>query len=49
MPMYKMCPKCKRMYSWNPDVGKMYCPRCGSMGAQGIKLLLDILKKRKKI
>ena len=28
-PMYRKCPKCKKTYTWNPDVGKMFCPRCG--------------------
>lgn len=27
-PMYKRCPRCKREYSWNPDVGNMACPYC---------------------
>ena len=32
VPMYKKCPKCKKSYSWNPDVGKMWCPNCGPLG-----------------
>ena len=32
LPMYKICPKCKRKYSWNPDVGKIHCPHCGVIG-----------------
>ena len=23
------CPKCHKIFSCNPDVGKMKCPRCG--------------------
>lgn len=30
VPMYKRCNVCGRRYSWNPDVGQMYCPSCGS-------------------
>ena len=26
---YRKCPKCKRMYPFNPDVGQMWCPHCG--------------------
>jgi hypothetical protein len=26
--MQKVCPRCHRSYSWNPDVGKMFCPYC---------------------
>ena len=32
VPMYKKCLRCKRRYSWNPDVGRMGCPYCGSLG-----------------
>lgn len=35
MPMYKNCPVCKRKYSWNPDVGKMFCPYCASHSEMG--------------
>ena len=35
-PMFKVCPKCKKIYSWNPDVGRIICPRCGSLGIFGI-------------
>ena len=34
-PMYRKCPKCKKTYSWNPDVGKMFCPGCGSLSSSG--------------
>lgn len=35
LPMYKKCSRCKRKYSWNPDVGKMWCPYCGPLGQVG--------------
>ena len=35
VPMFKKCPRCKRKYSWNPDVGKMWCPYCGSLRIPG--------------
>lgn len=35
MLMYKKCPVCKRKYSWNPDVGKMFCPYCSSFSEMG--------------
>ena len=41
IPMRKRCPKCKKWYSWNPDVGNMYCPKCYGIG------ILGMLKKRK--
>ncbi len=50
-PMYKKCPRCGKPYSWNPDVGKMSCPKCGlispGMGdVTGTKTILDIFKKK---
>ena len=53
-PMYIKCPKCKKTYSWNPDVGKMMCPRCGNFSLPGTGNLpsehpiLDIFAKKKK-
>lgn len=35
MPIYKICPKCKRKYSWNPDAGQMWCPYCGPLSIPG--------------
>lgn len=30
LPMYKKCRKCKKKYSFNPDVGRgLSCPYCG--------------------
>lgn len=50
--MYKKCSRCKRRYSWNPDVGKMWCPYCGQLGEAGWgdipwKKIWDILKEKK--
>lgn len=28
LPWRKICPICGREYSFNPDVGKIFCPRC---------------------
>jgi len=47
MPMYKTCPKCHKKYSWNPDVGKMFCPHCGGVGKHK-KGVLDIIFGKKK-
>ena len=31
--MTKKCPKCKKEYTYNPDVGKgFFCPHCGGLG-----------------
>lgn len=35
IPLYVKCSRCKKKYSWNPDVGKMRCPRCGKIGMPG--------------
>ena len=29
IPIIKVCPLCGRKYSFNPDVGKLFCPYCG--------------------
>ena len=52
LPMYKKCPICKRTYSWNPDVGRMFCPYCTSIGEIGKtnplwKIIEDKLKDKK--
>lgn len=50
IPIYKICPRCKRSYSWNPDVGKVFCPYCGGLGRTdtGYAKLKKIFKGRKK-
>ena len=48
LPMYKMCPVCKRRYSWNPDVGQMFCPRCKVPPVvKRVEGILKYLKKKK--
>lgn len=52
VPIYKKYPRCKRRYSWNPDVGKMRCPYCKSLGQPGLedfpwKKINDIFKGKK--
>ena len=33
MRMTKKCPKCKKEYAFNPDVGKgLFCPYCAGSG-----------------
>ena len=44
VPMKKRCPKCHKMYDWNPDIGRMWCPKCGGLGLPG----LEKEKKEKK-
>lgn len=44
IPVYKKCPRCKKKYSWNPDVGHMWCPDCGITSRPGAG---DIPKKKK--
>lgn len=54
---YHRCPKCGKVWSFNPDVGHDRCPRCGSreLGASmgpippvGGKNVLDTVFGRKK-
>lgn len=52
VPMHRKCPRCKRKYLWNPDVGKMRCPYCGSLGKAEVgevswKKIGDIMKSKK--
>lgn len=47
MPMYKTCPKCHKKYSWNPDIGKMFCPHCGGVGKPKKGVLDTIFGKKK--
>jgi len=42
---YRRCPKCGRIYSFNPDVGKFACPYCGRSAFQWLS---EITKKGKK-
>lgn len=44
-PRYKRCLKCKRLYLWSLDMGKLWCPYCGPTGTPGAG---DILWKKPK-
>lgn len=52
VPMWKKCPRCKRRYSWNPDVGQMWCPHCGPLSMPGVEIpfpkIKEILSGKKK-
>ena len=32
IPISKVCTKCHKKYTWNPDVGKIFCPYCHGLG-----------------
>ncbi len=36
IPMYRRCPRCGRIYSYNPDVGQLSCPNCGLSFLQSV-------------
>ena len=40
---WRICPKCKRKYSFNPDVGNFTCPYCS--GKKKPPTLINILKE----
>ena len=48
------CQKCGSVYSFNPDIGHMRCPKCFTMNdpienkVNDEPVLLEILRKRKK-
>lgn len=39
--MYKVCPSCKRRYSWNPDAMQIRCPYCHGV----TPMMREVLKK----
>lgn len=46
MPMFKICPVCRKGYCWNPDAGINICPNCiKKLGKYTWELLGKILKK----
>jgi|GEM_PF-701564 len=56
MQMRRTCPRCKKKYTFNPDLGKMFCPRCGPISEPGMGDvpgttppidIRDIFKRRK--
>ena len=48
VPIWKTCPFCGKMYSWNPDVGNMFCPRCSNKDEKSIKVIGIIFKQKNK-
>ncbi len=40
---WRICPKCKRKYSFNPDVGNFTCPYCS--GKKKPPSLINIIKE----
>ena len=38
LPIMKKCSRCGKKYSWNPDVGKLRCPKCGAMAGSAIEV-----------
>lgn len=47
-PIWKTCPKCKKKYSWNPDVGRFFCPHCHGIGEEKESIWDKIFKGKKK-
>ena len=45
----KKCPRCKRKYAWNPDLGQgLFCPYCASMGVPAGSAFEEIMRKMKR-
>ncbi len=45
MPIYKICPVCKKKYIWNPDVGISMCIECRIKRCnKGIQLIRKLVK-----
>ncbi|EOS72073.1 hypothetical protein C818_00220 [Lachnospiraceae bacterium MD308] len=44
LPIYKVCPKCRRRYLWSPDTGRTACPNCGGWEKTGFKVLGAFLR-----
>lgn len=43
----KKCPKCKKKYSFNPDVGLgLFCPHCAGLGRKALKKTGFIFRKK---
>lgn len=43
MPMYKVCPFCRRRYSWNPDAMQIRCPYCRGIAPMTHEVLKKIV------
>ncbi len=46
LPILKVCPKCHKKYSYNPDLGHLLCPYCHGLGKVKKFDIKKILKKR---
>lgn len=45
-PMMKTCPKCGHVYSYNPSVGQISCPKCqANTIKEATKTVLGFFKK----
>ena len=43
MPHWKICPRCHKLYDWNPDVGVISCPYCMEKDMKLVKKLKKFL------
>ncbi len=41
VPEWRNCPRCRKKYSWNPDVGKITCPYCAEAVKNSSESLLS--------
>ena len=46
MPQWKRCPRCGKLYDWNPDVGVMKCPYCMEKDLKRVEKLKGIFGKK---
>lgn len=44
LPAWKICWNCHKPYEWNPDTGRIKCPRC--KGLAGWKKVAEILGRK---
>jgi hypothetical protein len=47
IPERRKCSVCGKIYSWNPDVGKICCPYCRGIKIEGEKKRRGIPTERK--
>ena len=48
VPEWRICPRCKRKYSWDPDVENIMCPYCsGKKDISLINIINNIVKSIK--
>lgn len=36
MSFSRKCLKCGKKFAWNPDVGQLWCPKCGPLSMPGV-------------